>query len=300
LFLVLILGCLAIKASASVQVTRLDPLRTINPFYQREDPAESDPVAVDFNNDGQVDFRILYGYAGIEVYFNTPTRIVIHRDFYSWTTNIYGSIGPLPLGTVIGSNLVSSVDTNVYIWSSGDTNRFGDDETFAYGNHQSVAVYVLDPGVIGMPLVVGGNPPDKEGVLAVEFLIGTNKHYGYIHFDFRKEIGFYQGCGGYILGWAYETEPDKPIIAAPIAVPPTPFRLGVQAQSGGVVDLSWRATPGATYRVQAAPTLAVRFTDFTPDIIPPGGPSASPLVELVSFRGMQDFPAYFWRVVRTH
>jgi hypothetical protein len=293
-----VLVCLASNATASEQITRLDPPLYIDPFYQLEDPNVSDPICVDFNHDGQVDFRLWFGYYGVEAYFNSPTRIVIGRQFYPWTTNVYGSVGALPFGTVIGSNLVSSVDTNVYLWHWGDTNRFGD-ETQAYGNHKSIAVSVLDPETIGMPLVVGGDLPDKEGVMAVEFLIGTNKHYGYIHFDFRRENGWYQGCGGYILGWAYETEPGRPLIAAPIAVPSTPFRLGVRARSKGVFDLDWRATPGATYRVQGAATMAGPFADFTSDIIPPSGRNASPIIELVTFYGMEGLPAYFWRVVRT-
>ena len=254
-------------------------------------------IAVDFNADGNIDLNLLYGCCGgIDAYFNSPTRIVVARQDYAGTTNVYGSLGALPLGTVIGSNLVTSADTNLYVWHTGETNSF--DDTRAYGDHKTIVLTVLNPGVIGQPLVVGGDPADKEGALAVEFLIGTNVHYGYIHFDFRKEIGWYGGCGGYILGWAYETEPDKPIVAAPIAVPPTPFLLGLQRQGEGVFDLNWRATPGATYRVQATPTMAAPFTDFTPDIVPPSGADASPLIELVTFYGLQDSPIYFWRVVR--
>lgn len=156
----------------------------------------------------------------------------------------------------------------------------------------------MDPETIGMPLVVVGDPPDKEGVIAVEFLIGTNKHYGYIHFDFRKELGWYNGCGGYILGWAYETEPDKPINAAPIAVPPTPFTCELQGPDGGLFDLIWRATPGATYQIQGSPTVSGPFTDFTPDFIIRAGVNAAPVVEILRFGAPVGAPGYFWRVAR--
>lgn len=284
--------------SAAVQVTCFDPPLPISALADVPGPGPN-VIAVDFDADGNVDFNLLFGCCGgIDAYFNGPARIVVARQLYPGITNVYGSLGALPLGTVIGSNLITSADTNRYVWHTGDTNS--SDDTQAYGDHKTIVLTVLNSGVIGQPLVVGGDPADKEGVMAVEFLIGTNVHYGYIHFDFRREIGWYGGCGGYILGWAYETEANKPIVAAPIAVPPTPFLLGLQKQSEGVFDLSWRATPGATYRVQAAPTIEVPFMDFTPDIVPLGGSDASPLIELVPFHGLQDSPTYFWRVVRIH
>jgi hypothetical protein len=283
---------------ATVQITRLNSPLSINSFYQFEDPEAPDPLCIDFNHDGKVDLRIAYFFGGIDVYFDNPTRIVIAQHFYPWTTNVTGSTGALPFGAVIGTNLVSNVDTNVYIWHWGTTNS--SNETREFGDHRSVGVYVLDPATIGMPLIVGGDPADKEGVLAVEFLIGTNRHYGYIHFDFRKEIGWYKGSGGYILGWAYETEPNKAILALPISIPPTSFRLSVGAHAANIVDLGWRATPGATYRLQGTSSADGPFVDFTPDIVPPNGLDASPIEEIVTIYGMQDFPSFFWRVVRIH
>lgn len=295
---VVLLGSL-LASYAEIQSTRLAPPFSVNSFYQFEDSAAPDPLCIDFDHDGQVDLRIVYFFGGIDVYFDSPTRIVIAQQFYPWTTNVSGSTGALPFGTLIGTHLISTIDTNIYIWHWGSTNGF-DDETRAFGDHRSVGVYVIDPATIGMPLVVGGDPADKEGVLAVEFLIGPDRHYGYIHFDFRKEAGWYKGSGGYILGWAYETEPNKPIAASPISLPPTPFRLGVQAGISNTIDLSWRATPGATYRVQGGPSVAGPFTDLTPDLVPPNGPDASPIEEIVTFHGMEELPSYFWRVLRTH
>lgn len=290
-----VLLCLPSSANAAVQISQLDPPKFIAAAdLELESDAPFNMVAIDFNSDAQVDFRLGYGPGWIGALFNYPTRIIIQRHFYPWTTNVYGSVGALPLGTVIGSNLVSTLNTNHYIWHWGDPNS--DDESEPYGDHRSVVLVWSSPGP-GFPIAVGGDTADKEAVLAVEFLIGTNKHYGYIHFDFRREVNFWPG--GCIVGWAYETEPNTPIVAAPIAVPPTPFRLGVRKQGEGVFELNWRAVPGATYRVQGAPTIAGPFTDFTPDIILPSGASAAPIEEVVTLYGMQDFPAYFWRVVRT-
>lgn len=281
---------------ASVQITKLDSPFPVNALYQFEDPDVSDPLAIDFDHDGQIDLRVWYAYSEMDVFIASPTRVVIFRAATPGT-NIFGQLGALPLGTTIGSNIISSVDTNIYIWHTGDTNPYPDLQS--YGDHRTVAVSVLDSGIIGQPLVVGGDLADKEGVIGVEFLIGTNKHYGYIHFDFRKENGWYGGSGGNILGWAYETEPGKPIVAAPIAASPAPFRLDVEKQDVGIFNLNWRATPGATYRIQGTPSMTQPFVDFTGDIVPPSGLDASPLIELVTFEGMQDFPEYYWRVERT-
>jgi hypothetical protein len=298
-FAVVVACCVASGAFAELQITRIDPPLMIIPTFEFEDPTITDPLAIDFDNDGQVDFRVYYAYAGVEVYFNSPTRIVILRNIYPWTTNIYGSIGTLPLGSAIGSNLVTSVDTNLYIWNHGTTN-LPNSATAAYGNQSSSAVTIFAPIAPGYPMSIGGNLTDKEGVMAVEFLSGTNKHYGYIHFDFRSEIGWPQGCGGYILGWAYETEPDKPIVAAAIAVPPTPYKVAGHSRANGNFDLIWRATPGATYRVQGTSCLDTPFSDITSDIILTSGPHADPIQQDATFSGLGVFPHYFWRVVRTH
>ncbi len=130
--------------------------------------------------------------------------------------------------------------------------------------------------------------------MGVEFLIGTNKHYGYIHVDMRQEYDYVFGVGGYIYGWAYETEPGKPIVTAPIAVPAVPARCQIVKLNDGGFNLCWPATIGGIYRIQGSPTAPGPYLDFTPDIAailtngcytvdPPRGASA-----------------YFWRVVRMY
>lgn len=61
---------------------------------------------------------------------------------------------------------------------------------------------------------VFGDAVGKEGVMALQFYIGTERHYGYIHFNFS---GAPDGLGGVIYGWAYETQPDVPIQALPLS-----------------------------------------------------------------------------------
>ena len=51
-------------------------------------------------------------------------------------------------------------------------------------------------------------------MMALEFLINGQPHYGYIHFDFRPLTDApLSGAVGFIYGWAYETEPGVPIKA---------------------------------------------------------------------------------------
>jgi hypothetical protein len=297
-----LLNWLALNVPASVQITRLDPPFSIGAFQE----TDGDPfsiLGIDFNLDGQSDFRFSYGGGGSPgsaCYFNHPNRIAILKapPAYPGQTNVYGSMGALPLGTLIGSNLVSTTDLSDYTWYPGNTNSY--DLTVMYGDHVTSVFGVFDPLTIGVPPQAGGDPVAKEGVMAFAFLIGTNTHYGYIHFDFRTNINqWYMGAGGYILGWAYETEPNKPIVAAPISVPPTPFSFDVRAQGSGAFDLIWKATPGATYQIQGAPIDTGPFTNFTPEFLISPGFHARQVIEDLTISRMQDFPTYFWRVKRT-
>lgn len=291
---------LVFSASASVQVTKLEPPRLIGSWDLEDEQSLAlgiGLVAVDFNFDGRVDARIAYGWGGASFYFDYPTRIVIARTIYPWTTNVYGDVGPLPLGTVIGSNLVTTLNTNIYIWHVGDTNRFPDPSVTYLGDHKSIMFGFL---AVDFDTVVYGDMAGKEAVIAVEFLIGTNKHYGYIHCDFRKETGYGPpGTGGYILGWAYETEADTPIVAAPIAISPAPFKCSIQPRGSGLLDIIWNATPGATFRLQGTPSLDAQFTNVTPEFVILTGSSAASVVQILTIEAPASAPVYFWRVMRT-
>jgi hypothetical protein len=61
----------------------------------------------------------------------------------------------------------------------------------------------------------------REGIIGFKFQHedpygGYTMHYGYFHFDFSENSQTFPGEKGYLLGWAYETEPNKPIIAKPL------------------------------------------------------------------------------------
>jgi hypothetical protein len=68
-------------------------------------------------------------------------------------------------------------------------------------------------------LVYSGYWSGVDGFVGLRFLIGGETHYGWM------EINNYSGvAAGQLLGWAYDTRPDMPILAG--AVPePTTFAL---------------------------------------------------------------------------
>jgi hypothetical protein len=244
-----LIGCLAWSATAAVQTVRFDPPLVINSFSEESSDGILPSIfGVDFNTDGDADFRLLYGFGGIEAYFNNPTRVGCKAG-QSGTPLIGGSVAAVPLCSIIGGDIVSSVTTNRYVWAPGYTNR--DDLTQPLGDHEAsvLSAYWIGftvPGTIGGGISIIGNtivtnytppPPQpvvtgdiagKEGVMALEFNVNGQPRYGYIHFDFRPETttpianaadvtGVFCKAVGVIYGWAYETEPGMPIEAVSLA-----------------------------------------------------------------------------------
>jgi hypothetical protein len=196
-----------------VQVTRFDPPLALNIW----NPGPSGQVVpnvfgVDLNHDGEPDFRFLYAEGWMGAYFNFPTRVITK-----------GSVGAVPVGTVIGSELPPKLIANRYQWSPGWTNNY--DLTVAFGDRQLSAITAnVIPHYIGAQPVASGEMVGKEGVIALEFSINGQTHYGYIHFDFRAprrlENRPLSGTVGVIYGWAYETEPGVSITAEPLSSQP--------------------------------------------------------------------------------
>ena len=233
----MIADLLALNAIAAVQVVGFDPPLSLNAFSEPPfGAALANVLAVDFNVDGDVDYRLAYAYGFMEAYFNSPTHFG-RRGLPSGEPFVGGPVAAVPLGSIIGSNIVSSVPTNYYGWSEGYTNRY--DLTQPLGDHEAgVIVAGLIPVVPGPIIsisadgtngtmvtnyyyggpVVSGDIVGQEAVMALEFLINGQPHYGYIHFDFRPLTDApLSGSGGFIYGWAYETEPGAPIKAVPLS-----------------------------------------------------------------------------------
>jgi hypothetical protein len=257
-------GLLALGVSAAVITTRPDP-----PVVKGAFSDDLDSLEIDFNEDGVVDIRLVTEFGGIDAYFDLPTRIVVtvSLPFPEAGTNLdYGGIGALPIGTVIGNELMGDLDLNRYIWWEGFTNSY--DLTQQFGNHEA-GVMIVAWG--GGGVVASGDVPAKEGVMAVEFYVEGQPHYGYIHFDFRLERGWLLGSGGYIYGWAYESEPWTPITAERIrnGPPVLDFKLtSIEPwpdQSGKMV-LRWNAVAGAVYRIEASEDF-VTWSDLSGDVV---------------------------------
>ena len=65
-------------------------------------------------------------------------------------------------------------------------------------------------------LVYSGYWSGVDGFVGLRFLIGGETHYGWM------EINNYSGvAAGQLLGWAYETRPDTPILAGAVPEPST-------------------------------------------------------------------------------
>jgi hypothetical protein len=233
--LAMLFGCLAPNSLADVQVTQFDPPLNINAYSDVPDGLLLNVLATDFNVDGDVDFRLAYGYGGIGAYFNTPTRFA-RKAPRPGVIAIGDPVAAVPLCSIVGSNIVSAIATNHFAWSPGYTNRY--DLTQPLGDHEANVITAnLTPGIPPGPVisistngllvtniyyggpVVSGDVAGKEAVMALEFTINGQTHYGYIHFDFRSPNGTpFGGAGGLFHGWAYETEPGVPIKAVPLSV----------------------------------------------------------------------------------
>jgi len=248
------IACLTFGAQAALQVTRFDPPLQISAYAEPTGDSFFDVLAVDLDANDTVDFRLVYAYGEMSAFFNVPTRFAQRVS----EPNIEGKWGPLagvPLGTTIGPSIVSSVATNFYAWSSGYSNKF-DDLTAGLGDNQTTVLIanLVTYGMVPGPIVtidtngfstniiyphpaISGDVAFKDAVMALEFSIDGQLHYGYIHFNFSG------GASGVIYGWAYETEPNVPIEAAslaPAAVPPVDPTPKLHS---GVVGILQPATP---------------------------------------------------------
>ena len=206
------------------------------------------------------------GFLG--AYFDWPTRVVQRRApiLPGELRRDYQGMAALPFGTVIGAELIGQVDWSTHFWWPGFTNTY--DLTVQYGNHEAGVIVVV---WCAAGICASGEALAKEAVLAVEFYVEGQPHYGYIHFDFRLERGWLLGAGGYIYGWAYETAPGVPITAERIRNGPPVLEFKVTSiqpwpdQSGRML-LIWNAVAGSVYRIEASEDL-VTWSDLSGDVV---------------------------------
>jgi hypothetical protein len=242
---------------ADVVITRLEPpFQVVMPWENLPDPLVE---AIDFNHDGQVDLYFTYDNFGMAAGFFAPGQIfIVPTAPPAGHTNVYGFVAALPFGTIIGSNVVSSVNLGNDLWYSGDVVLPGEDTE--YGDRGDDVGYVASDATVGDPIVVAGDVVGKEGVMALEFYINGQPHFGYVHFDFRYIVNPALqggGFGGYIYGYAYETQPGVPITAERLndSTPTSDGLITGFNQFSGLV-LTWNAVNGGTYQVQSSTNLA--------------------------------------------
>lgn len=284
LFVLLVTLACSCSGRGEVVTQLLKPPLVLNPF--RDDEHTLD---LDMDQDGVVDLRLYSsgggGGGGVTMYLDWPARLVVRTNGVAGTTNIdYRGLAALPFGTVVEAALSPSLGNCT--WWTGFTNQY--DLTQQYGDHEV--------GVSAPSLDSPGNVGGKEAILAVEFRIGEQTHYGYIHFDFRVGRG-YGGFGGYIYGWAYESTANSPIMAERLRSEPPVLDFKISSfepwpTGDGAASIGWNATVGETNRVQASVDL-VTWTDVSTNIV-----------------ATQDFMAFpvppsaasvrFFRIVRGH
>lgn len=247
---------------ADVVVTRLEPpFQVFVPWADLPNPLIQE---IDFNHDGQVDLYFFYDNVYMSASFFAPSQIFITpTQPPPGITTIYGAVAALPFGTVIGSNVVSSVSLGNDLWHDGDKGIPGEDTQ--YGDRGNSVGYVASDEVVGDPPIVSGEVVGKEGVMALKFFINGQPHFGYIHFDFRS-AGF-GGFGGYIYGYAYETQPGMAITAARLNdTMPASDGLITSFNHVNGFALTWNAVSGGTYRVQSSTNL-MTWADASGDIL---------------------------------
>jgi len=237
-----LIGSVTLDARAAVQATRFNPPLSIGAWVEPPNNVVVpwNILATDFNTDGDVDFRLMYGFGEMSAYFNAPTRFAV-RVPHPIPVVSGGPVAGIPLNSTIGSNIVSR-GADSFAWSPGYTNS--DDLTQPLGDHDATVIIAnIAPGFPPGPIIsfstngtlvtniywpgpfATGDVVGREAVMAVQFNVYGETHYGYIHFDFRS------GSSGYIYGWAYETEPNVPIKAVPLSngMPRTHKRVPIVA-----------------------------------------------------------------------
>lgn len=191
-------------ARAAVVVTVLpEPLEIREELWGRFDP-------IDVDGNGTVDFTFGSAFSGVGLRTERANRAIIHT---TPPPDIGGSLQPLPSGYQVGSILGSANGIEVAWISSDPVGGYVDPAELAFIN----IVLVVSTGSASAFPEWGLRAP-----VGIEFEIDGNIHYGYLDITAGK------GYAGITLhGWAYETEPGMPILAALVPEPSHTLMVGV-------------------------------------------------------------------------
>ena len=192
----LLLGVNLPVAKAAVIVTALiTPLDVHDDLFGHLDP-------VDLNADGAVDVTLASNFASVGLRTDGLSRVVIK---FEPPPNIGGPPIPLLLGYLIGADLLPDLIYAPAWYSTKDIN-------FPDGPHLFVGISSVSSGGDSSTF-------PREGLRApigIEFRAADGIHYGFL--DVFANKGY---PGLTLYGWAYESEPGRPIQAGLVPEPGT-------------------------------------------------------------------------------
>lgn len=317
----------ALTSQAEVRTTRFDSPVLVSLVTAISDGL-SPCFSPDFNHDGLGDYLFFHRGYETHCYFNSPSSIVVQkpRTLPPYLEDDYAWVAALPLGSTIGEELsYPEVDMSAYSWSEGDEYTGSFPYDYIAFNRSAV---VTARGVLPPDLAISGsenisgeesseveaayspyiksNVFEKEGVIGVKFatkipasyyaipLPEYYTYYGYIHFWCPNERTI---C---FLGYSFESEWNQPIVAKPLITPSMKIQFSIQKLEDGGLELSWLATPGATYQVERSFHSEGPFEKVGEEVVPVPISGAKPVPEkvIISKEEAQSSQTSFWRIVR--
>ena len=332
IFLMLLLVILFSRANAHAVVRefRVQGFDIIwPPVYSSEYAWGELSMPIDFNLDGEIDVMIGYSRWAFSRMLGVVsnkrfTEIIscdltgddsLFQDFLR--THIW--CAPIPFGTSIGNKIEvpNNTDDFKYRWEIVGTcidadwhylcrNKDKDGEVIV---NREIA-YSWNGSSLGEEdgtYVTKGSLPQTEGVIGVRFFapyeyrVSEWCNYGYIHYSMfnrsDKEVVFT------VLGWAYETEYNKPIIAKPLGMKTItpdndPLEFQLEQDTDGGLTLSWKGVPGAVYQLERAENPGGSFEEWGEEITPEAVDGAQ-LVSMTQRLSSEDTAEQcFWRIKR--
>jgi hypothetical protein len=151
---------------------------------------------LDLNNDGITDFVMLCDIGGVNLAPQGNNRVVVDGSFLVAALNQ-------------GEQVSSSLDP-VYQWT---------------GSSVTLGAQAVFDG----QYFYAGNFSAKDAFIGLEFQAGGNNYFGWM-----EVTNYFNIAAGQVLGWAYETVPNTPILAGQV---PEPSTVALIILGAGVVLL---------------------------------------------------------------
>lgn len=187
---------------------------------------------IDLDDDGIFDFAIIA--EGLASSLSAPRQAALFGLDYTTTGDIGSKVIPLSLGEEVGPQLPMRYGALAGFYSDASQG----------GPHLLAGAYVL--GAPPNPvLIVIGNFILIRAYAGVQFEIDGQTHYGWIDLE-NSALG--GGAEFKAYGWAYESEPNTPIVAGSVPEP----SLATLLVLGGVALVSRSRARGRTTLQSAA------------------------------------------------